>query len=129
MKKVKKTEQEWKTCLTPTQFKILRKKSTEIPFTGKLLHNKEKGKYVCAACGNPVFSSETKFDSHTGWPSFFKPIPGGTEQKEQKGLLGTQQEIICAKCGGHLGHVFKDGPEPTGLRYCINSAALDFKED
>lgn len=129
MKKVKKTEKEWKTCLSPEQFRILREKSTELPFTGKLLHNKEKGVYSCAACGNELFGSETKFNSGTGWPSFFRPVSEDSiEEKEQRGILGTQLEVLCKKCGGHLGHVFKDGPNPTGLRYCINSAALKFKK-
>ena len=125
--KMPKTEEEWKKKLAPEQFHVLRKKGTEMPFTGKLLHNKETGMYVCAACGTKLFSSETKFDSGTGWPSFFKPAKkGSVELKEDNSLFMRRIEVICKKCGGHLGHVFDDGPKPTGKRYCINGCALDF---
>ena len=127
--KMPRTEEEWKKKLTPEQFKILREKSTEMPFTGKLLHNKETGMYVCAACGNPLFPSDTKFDSGTGWPSFFAPADRkNIKTKEDNGWFMRRTEVICGKCGSHLGHVFNDGPKPTGQRYCINSVALDFKK-
>jgi peptide-methionine (R)-S-oxide reductase len=126
---VKKDEKYWKKKLTSKQYKILRQKSTEIPFTGKLLHNKKKGNYVCAGCGSVLFDSDTKFDSGSGWPSFYDAKKGSVKFKEDKGFLGNRTEVVCAKCGGHLGHVFEDGPkEKTGKRFCINSEALHFKE-
>lgn len=123
-----KNEQEWQVCLSPEQFAIMRQKGTEKPFTGKYLHNKQKGVYVCAACGTELFSSETKYDSGTGWPSFFSPIKDHVVMKEDNGMLMRRTEVICKKCGGHLGHVFDDGPKPTGKRFCINSASLKFKK-
>ena len=115
--------------LTKEQEKILRHKGTEVPFTGKFLHNKEKGTYVCAACGNALFDSKTKFDSETGWPSFWDVKNAKSVKLKQDYPHGLKRiEVVCKKCGGHLGHVFNDGPQPTGQRYCINSLSLDFKK-
>ncbi len=127
--KIVKSEEEWKKILSEQAYYVLRKKGTERAFTGKYHNNKEKGVYLCAACGNELFDSETKFDSGTGWPSFYQPISSekvGTES--DRSFFMTRTEVHCAKCGGHLGHVFSDGPKPTGLRYCINSVSLDFKK-
>ena len=118
---------DWKKKLTPEQYRVLREKQTERPFTGKLLDNKEKGTYVCAGCGAHLFDSNVKFDSGTGWPSFYDAKKGAVKFIEDRSH-GLRKEVVCAKCGGHLGHVFDDGPEPTGSRFCINSCALDFRK-
>jgi len=128
-RKMKRSEDEWKTCLTPQQYKVLRKKGTDLPFTGKYTNNKKKGVYVCAGCGSKLFLSDTKFDSHTGWPSFYDAEKENIEMKPDRSFFIKQTEVLCKKCGGHLGHVYNDGPEPTGKRFCINSAALSFKEN
>jgi len=124
------SEAEWKKKLTIEQYHILREKGTERPFTGKLLENKEAGIYICAACGNELFSSDMKFDSHCGWPSFDKEIAGGKIKTKTDTTFGMMRtEIMCAKCGGHLGHLFDDGPTETGMRYCVNSVSLEFVGD
>lgn len=123
-----KTDEEWKKILSPEQYEILRKKGTEYPNTGKYNHFSEKGTYACAGCGTELFTSEQKFDSHCGWPSFDNNIAGGDRVKQipdfSHGMIRT--EIVCAKCGGHLGHIFDDGPTATGQRYCVNSLSLKF---
>jgi peptide-methionine (R)-S-oxide reductase len=128
-KYLQRSEKEWKKILSDEEFQILRKKGTEPPFTGKLLHNKEKGVYVCAGCGNELFLSDAKFDSGSGWPSFWDVISSDSVDLKNDNSLGMRRiEVLCSKCGGHLGHVFNDGPKPTGKRYCINSLSIRFKK-
>jgi len=118
---------EWKKRLTPEQYHILREKGTEAPYTGALVNNTANGTYACAACGNVLFDSTTKFDAHCGWPSFYDAKPGAVNFAEDSSLGMARTEVTCAQCGGHLGHIFPDAPDqPTGQRYCINSAALQF---
>ena len=123
---VQKSEQEWKETLTPEQFKVLRKHGTERAGTSSLDKNYEDGTYVCAGCGQPLFPSGTKFDSGTGWPSFYKPLEGAIATTTDRSLFMTRTEVHCSRCGGHLGHVFNDGPKPTGQRYCMNGVSLEF---
>jgi peptide-methionine (R)-S-oxide reductase len=126
-KPVVKTNTEWKKLLTPEQYHVLREKGTEIAFTGKYWNEHKKGTYRCAACGLELFSSDTKFESGTGWPSFWQPIAKANVREIADRTLGMERvEVECARCGGHLGHVFDDGPPPTGLRYCMNSVSLTF---
>jgi peptide-methionine (R)-S-oxide reductase len=128
--KVSKTEEEWKKTLTSDQFRILRLKGTELPFHNEYYDNKRKGKYYCAGCGNELFTSDTKYDSGTGWPSFFAPISEDkVEFHDDKTFRAVRTEVACARCGGHLGHVFDDGPGPTGKRYCMNSGSLRFVDE
>lgn len=123
---VSHTEAEWRRLLTPAQYYILREEGTERPGTSALLKEHRKGTFVCAADGNPLFSSRTKFESGTGWPSFFRPLPNAVGTTTDRSLGMSRTEVHCARCGGHLGHVFDDGPPPTGLRYCMNGDALKF---
>ncbi len=124
--KEKRTEKEWQETLTPEQYRILREKGTERAFTGKYDKYFEKGTYTCAGCSTPLFESETKYDSGCGWPAFYQSLPESIDETPDHSFGRVRTEITCSKCDGHLGHVFTDGPKPTGLRYCVNSVSLDF---
>jgi peptide-methionine (R)-S-oxide reductase len=124
---VMKSDEEWKTELTPEEYKVLREHGTERAFTSPLNMEKRDGMFVCAGCGQPLFSADTKFESGTGWPSFFKPLEGAVETSTDRSWFVTRTEVHCSRCGGHLGHVFPDGPRPTGERYCMNGVAMKFE--
>lgn len=128
VEKIVKKDEEWKKELTPMQYSVLRRRGTEKPFTGELLHNKEDGTYRCAGCGNVLFTSKDKFDSGTGWPSFTAAVPGSLVSLPDHSYGRIRTEVRCGRCGGHLGHVFDDGPKPTGKRFCINSVGLTFEK-
>jgi peptide-methionine (R)-S-oxide reductase len=123
---ITKTEEEWRKLLSPEQYATLREEATERPFTSPLLDEHRKGTFNCAGCALPLYASETKYDSGTGWPSFYDHLPDAIGKKEDNALFMTRVEVHCRRCGGHLGHVFEDGPQPTGLRYCMNGVALSF---
>ncbi len=123
---VEKSDAEWRALLTPAQYDVLRRQGTEPPFSSPLDHEKRKGIFACAGCDLPLFSSDTKFDSGTGWPSFYAPLPNAVATSDDRSFFMLRTEVHCRRCGGHLGHVFNDGPPPTGLRYCMNGLALKF---
>lgn len=128
MPNMPRNEEEWKQLLTPEQYVVLRKKGTEAPFTGKLLQEHREGMYKCVACGNPLFASDAKFDSGTGWPSFDQALPGAVKLIDDTTHGMTRTEVVCSQCGSHLGHLFDDGPTKSGKRYCMNSVCLEFGE-
>jgi peptide-methionine (R)-S-oxide reductase len=123
---VSRTDAEWRKLLSPEQYDVLRQEGTERPYTSPLNHEKRAGTFACAGCALPLFSSETKFDSHTGWPSFWQPLADAVDKREDRTFGMVRTEVHCHRCGGHLGHVFTDGPKPTGLRYCMNGVAMSF---
>lgn len=130
MEKIKKSDAEWQKELTPEQFQVMRKAGTEPAFTGKYYKTKEPGTYTCASCGQPLFSSQTKYESGTGWPSFYQPLDSSAVEEHSDSTFGMRRtEVRCSRCDAHLGHVFPDGPRPTGMRYCMNSASLDLKPE
>ena len=129
MDKIDRSDSQWKALLTPAQYEVLREEGTERPHSSPLNQEKRKGTFVCAGCGQPLFKSDTKYDSRTGWPSFYASIPGAVETKVDRKLLMARTEYHCARCGGHQGHVFEDGPAPTGQRFCNNGLALRFEPD
>lgn len=127
--KITRSEEEWREKLTPAQFQVLRRHSTERAGTSPLNQEKRRGTFMCAGCGRPLFSTDTKFESGTGWPSFYAPLDGAIATREDRSLFMVRTEVHCADCGGHLGHVFDDGPRPTGLRYCMNGTAMTFQPE
>lgn len=127
--KITRSEEEWREKLTPAQFQVLRRHSTERAGTSPLNQEKRRGTFICAGCGRPLFSTDTKFESGTGWPSFYAPLDGAIATREDRSLFMVRTEVHCADCGGHLGHVFDDGPRPTGLRYCMNGTAMTFQPE